>query len=477
MDASITRKFGGTGLGLSISNQILALMGGQIRVISEPGQGSEFWFAIRLEKQSSAPEPNPWISRVCDLKILVADDNITSRDILTRQLKAWGVRVVDISGQIPVQEVLNQAQISDDPFTTAFLNMSINGTEKMPANRQKGDYTDLDSVQFVLMVPPGRRIETRQLERMGYAAYLSKPIGYSGLVKCFEVLLKDSAPEEAKDRQEVKKADPLPSGNKERILLAEDSVINQQVITGMLKKMGYLHVDVVTNGLEALAALERVPYDLVLMDIQMPELDGLEATRRIRSRTTGVLDPQVPIIALTAHAMKGHRSMCFEAGMNEFITKPINSNIFHKVLTYYLSTSFSHLEGEKPPLDSASFQINDTTENNKPLSVFDHDMLKIRLLNDERLIHRVLGEYIKDLPLETVILKGYIAENRMDSAGAQAHKMKGSAANVGAVALGEAVHAVEKVCKQENTEGVKALMPDLDRLVSQTIDQIKEKVK
>ena len=311
-DASTTRKYGGTGLGLAISKQLVEMMGGEVDVKSEEGHGSEFWFAVRLAKQPAQESTEMLLTDIRGVHTLVVDDNATNREVLVAQLQSWGVRTEDVQDGFAALKALYLAKDAGDPFQIAILDMQMPGMDGAAVGRAvKADET-LKSVQLVLLSSLGQRGEARQMEEVGFSAYLTKPARQSELFDCLSAVLAGTAPAR-QARPIVTRHTIREMSRGARILLVEDNTTNQDVALGMLEKLG-LRADAVANGTEAVHALETLPYDLVLMDVQMPEMDGLEATQHIRDPQSMVRNHQVPIIAMTAHAMQGDREKCLKSG-------------------------------------------------------------------------------------------------------------------------------------------------------------------
>jgi PAS domain S-box-containing protein len=336
VDGSVTRKYGGTGLGLAISRQLTELMGGEIGVTSREGVGSTFWMKISFEKLalgetqcpaslSSAPQQKVDITTA---RMLVVDDNSTNRILMKTLLNHWGCRhEVAASGEEGLA-LLGAAARSGDPFRVALLDQEMPDMDGIELGRRIKADPLLESTLMVMVTSLARRGDVAVLEQIGFVGYLPKPVRQAQLYGCLElVLLRDSDPLGDAARQKpqgiITRHTVAESGwSGIRILLAEDNVINQKVAQHMLKTLGY-KTDVVADGREALRALEMINYDLVLMDCQMPHLDGFEATVAIRDPESKVLNHAVPIFAMTANSMQGDREKCLQAGMDDYLSKPI----------------------------------------------------------------------------------------------------------------------------------------------------------
>jgi PAS domain S-box-containing protein len=343
VDASTTRKYGGTGLGLAISRQLVEMMGGEIGINSEEGKGTEFWFTARFLKQSEREldKTVPSNLSACSAqsgvrgaRILVVDDNATNREILLGRFKAWGARPDEASDGEMGLRLLREAAQAGDPYRVAVLDMQMPGMDGEELGRAIKANAELADTRLVMMTSIGRRGDARRLDEIGFAAYLTKPVRQSDL---FDSLAAVLAGETRKAKRPIvtrHSVREMRRGNV-RILLAEDNIVNQKVTLAFLKKLG-LSADAMANGIEAVKALGLIPYDLVLMDCQMPEMDGYEATARIRSPQSQVLNHDIPIIAMTAHAMHGDREKCLEAGMNDYLSKPVVPQTLAEMLDKWL---------------------------------------------------------------------------------------------------------------------------------------------
>jgi len=492
VDTSTTRQYGGTGLGLAISKQLSELMGGRIGVISNEGKGSEFWFTARFDLQKNIrPKEQVLPADLQNVRVLVVDDNATNREILTTRLASWGMRPAEAQDGPRAVQAFYRAHDDRDPFTLALLDMQMPGIDGEMLGRIVKSDKRLSDTRLVLLTSLGRRGDVRRIQEAGFAAYVTKPIRYQELKSILSMALTRQSDELSLlqpilTRHTVQEIPKVTAARNVRLLLAEDNITNQQVALGMLKKLG-LRVDAVANGLEAVKALESIPYDLILMDVQMPEMDGFEATRTIRNWQ---MEPEadagdhvsalrkrashIPIVAMTAYAMEGDRDKCLAVGMNDYVSKPLSPTALVEALNKWLPKDAASTEGATGPSDHPTpASYDDAEAENAGPPVFDREDMINRLMGDEKLGQAVTARFLEDLPRQVGELKTYLEKGEAESVQRQVHSIKGASANIGGKALYVVAFEMEKAASAGDLETVKNRLADMEKQV----DQLKRAIR
>jgi CheY-like chemotaxis protein/nitrogen-specific signal transduction histidine kinase/HPt (histidine-containing phosphotransfer) domain-containing protein len=460
-DASTTRQYGGTGLGLAISKQLSEIMGGRIGLVSEEGHGSEFWFTARFGKQAGKARNVTPPAQIRGVHILIVDDSPTNREILAAQLNAWGTRSEETSDGPGALIALARARDAGDPFAAVILDMQMPGMDGEDLARAIKTDPTLAQTILVLMTSIGNRGDARHMEELGFAAYLVKPARQSDLFDCLATVLAGASATQPVRPIVTRHAIREMRRGSLRILLAEDNITNQQVALGILRKLG-LHADAVANGAEAVSALETIPYDLVLMDVQMPTMDGFEATLHIRDRQSTVLNHNVPIVAMTAHAMQGDRERCLEAGMNDYVTKPVSPQALSEALARWLPGDEASKPADAPAQPEVTAAAPDHSAAGAETPTFDRVGLMARLMDDEDLARTVVDGFLQDVPKQIEALRSYLAEGDIAGAGRQAHTIKGASANVGGEGLRAAALDMEQTTQSGDIAAARDRLPEIE---------------
>jgi PAS domain S-box-containing protein len=476
VDASTTRHFGGTGLGLAISKQLAGLMGGQIGVESEEGRGSEFWFTARFGRPAERERPVAPAASLRGTHVLVVDDSDTNREVLVAQLRAWGVWVEETPDGTAALGALYRANDAAAPFQAAILDMQMPGMDGVVLARAIKSDASLKDTHLVMMSSLGETGDSQRMAEIGFVAWLHKPSRQADLFACLSRVLAPAAGGTIDPVAPLAATAATPPARllresrsgATRILIAEDNITNQQVALGILRKLG-LQADAVANGAEALYALASIPYDLVLMDVQMPEMDGIEATRQIRDPRSSVRNHEVPIIAMTAHAMQSDREKCLAAGMNDFVAKPVALKALLGALEKWLPPEAdpppeAGPAGVSPAAGAAPAPVNaPSAAAAASVDIYDRAAFLTRMMDDEALLEVIRGTFLADMPAKFEALNSALARGEADEVARWAHQIAGAAGNVGGNALRQVAIDLEAAGRAGDLPVLAQRWPDLQR--------------
>ncbi|RMF21363.1 MAG: hybrid sensor histidine kinase/response regulator, partial [Cyanobacteria bacterium J083] len=437
VDASTTRQYGGTGLGLAISQRLCQMMGGKMWVTSQVGVGSTFYFTIIAPLGEEATINQPQISLdLAGKKLLIVDDNATNRQILTLQAQNWGMLSCAVESGEKALHLLNQAV----KFDLAILDMQMPGIDGVNLARKVRKSKQWGNLPLIMLTSLNRQEIISQSQDINFAAILNKPIQQNQL---YRVISQVFGSKLVKINKSTFPGSALPEKspqiNSLRILLAEDIVVNQKVATLTLQQLGY-RADVVSNGLEVLEALRRQTYDVVLMDVQMPEMDGITATKAIVNQYK--LESRPRIIAMTANAMRGDKEKCLAAGMNDYIPKPIRledlKNALEKCqpLPTNTNSTIDHQTATTKTKQQKSYQTIDT-------KILDN--LTEIVAGDQSLLTELIESYFTEGTTRIAAIKQAIEQNNPEQLTQAAHALKSASANVGAIKLSQMCRKLEEI--------------------------------
>ncbi|BFM14648.1 hypothetical protein R50073_08310 [Maricurvus nonylphenolicus] len=463
VDASTTRRYGGTGLGLAISKKLCELMGGEIKAASTLGQGSCFSFSLLLDASDDSRPLMPHVD-MHKLEVLIVDDNATNREVLRQQMEHWGISVYEAdNGPAAISLCRSRAQNDQLPaFDVALLDMQMPDMDGVELAQQLRAGKLCEETKLVMMTSIGHNNDASYFAQLGFSAYFPKPVTTNDLFHTLSIVAEDGdalhqasplithhylqtlkSPEDELPPQRI-----WPEGT--RILLVEDNTVNQEVASFMLQDMG-LSADVAVNGIHALELLNHTStsdaYHLVLMDCQMPEMDGFEASQRIRKGEAGDIYQQIPIIAMTANAMKGDRERCLVAGMDDYISKPVDWHDMESKLSLWLLGE--KLSAENTICMSNNASHKEDQHNLAQFALWDKDELLQRVRHKEHRVIDLVQLFVDDMPERIMELNAFIKTQDYAACYNVVHTIKGISGNLSALKLFEASKQLEQQLREQ----------------------------
>jgi signal transduction histidine kinase/CheY-like chemotaxis protein/HPt (histidine-containing phosphotransfer) domain-containing protein len=459
-DGSTTRRFGGTGLGLTISASLVRLMGGRIWVDSEPGSGSTFHFTVSLDVADAPGLPGTPF-RPPPLDVLIVDDNDVNRRILSEQVARWGMKPTVVAGGRAAIDAMVAAVRDQRPFTLVLLDANMPDIDGFAVAETIAATPALASATVMMLTSSGEYGDQARCAEVGIAAYLTKPVYAADLLASMERAL--GAKSAAKAATDASKMAPgtlamAPGGTRIRVLLVEDNVVNQRVAAGLLTRRGH-DVTIAQHGREALALLDKELFDVVLMDLQMPVMSGIEATHAIRVGEAAS-GKHIRIVAMTAHAMDGDRERCMQAGMDGYLSKPIDPQRL-----------FAAVEQLNDAAAVAAVAVSPATR-----PAFDESALLARLAGDAGLMATVIAVFLEDCPVRLAVIHNAVTAGDGASLRAAAHALAGAAGNLSAPGLFLAAKALEQTGAEFRAEAVDAAWRELSIEADRVVDQLQRRM-
>ncbi len=459
-DGSTTRRFGGSGLGLAITKKIVELMGGRAWVESAPGIGSEFYFTVELGRSASTNVGRSVNSEIGNLKVLVVDDHPTNRLVVNEMLTAFGFQVMQADSGAKALDMLRKAVPGGNPFGLVLLDIQMPEMDGFEVLRRISSDESISHTPVIALTSMGNETGVQALKELGCDHWMHKPIKQSKLFDVIAEALHLDITNGFNHRDVEPERSAVESGDGNlKILLAEDNDVNQKVAQAMLGSIGY-HCDIAANGKETIAMLEKEDYDIVFMDVQMPELDGLEATTIIRRNPKW---QAMPIIAMTAHAMTGDRERCLAAGMSDYIAKPIELGVLrNKIRLWGLGIAEDKIH---PDMTSAMKSPRDT-------SVIDIAAALKQVGGSREILNEVLEIFINDAPNDIRKIRDAIDTHDGKQARRAAHSLKGAASNIIAEGIRKAAEEIEHMAFADDFTDMRGKIDRLENELNKLVEVV-----
>lgn len=462
-DTTTTRKFGGTGLGLSICKQLVQLMDGKIELSSTPGKGTIFKFRLKLPINRNSGLEKIDYSALLKEHIIVVDDNSINRKIFHEYLNTWQIRH-DIFMSTPnAYDAMENAFQANDPYTLLITDHIMPGMDGVTLGKKIEANEHLKDITMVMISSSGDRSSIEKFEELGFSGYLTKPLNMSDLFDLLQTVIAKRKDLALGNKNAISQLNPeehdineIEDAIDRHILLVEDNKINQKASISILKTLGFTNVMLAENGQSALEMIQENSYDMVLMDIQMPVMDGYETTQKVRKMEIKKNRSRVTIIAQTANAMKGDKDKCLDAGMDDYISKPIDKNELIELLCHWMGT-----EKMDKIAENSNFETESNNASNDSFPIFDYKTALSRYSDDHEILREIVFGFLEECPEEFESIKTALNDQDTSLIAKAAHAVKGSASYVSAERIRQIAYTIETTAKSGDLSNAPKLINSL----------------